>query len=198
MSWLAMMAAVVVGQAPAAPPLTSVAPPVQVAPVPPTPAAQPASPPPASPAPAAASSDEDGPPASNAQAGVGESQIRASFQMAEATRGALDGRWRLAGADGGALYLFQFSDSGGAPDPRATTPMAPQVEGAWQDLRRPNALNATGMFETVRRDGSRLSIVLDEGDPPRTETITLQPVGSAWSGEFVDGAARTPVTMTRQ
>jgi hypothetical protein len=195
MSWLVVMAAVVVGQAPAAPPLTSVAPPVQTAPAAPTPAAQPA----ASPAPPAASSDEDGPPASNAQSGVGETQIRASYQMAEASRGALDGRWRLAGADGGALYLFQFSDSGGAPDPRATTPMAPQVEGAWQDLRLPpNALNATGMFETVRRDGARLSIVLDEGDPPRTETITLQPAGSAWTGEFVDGATRATVTMTRQ
>ena len=191
MSWLAMMAAVVIGQAPAAAP---VAPPVQATPVPPTPAAQ-AAPTPASPA---LPSEEDGPPASNAQAGVGETQIRANYQMAEATRGALDGRWRLAQADGQVIYIFQFSDSGGAPDPRATTPMSPQVEGAWQDLRRPDALNATGMFETVRRDGATLSIVLDEGDPPRTETITLQPTGSAWTGEFTDGAARTNVTMTRQ
>jgi hypothetical protein len=186
-----MMAAVVIGQAPAAAP---VAPPVQATPVPPTPAAQ-AAPTPASPA---LPSEEDGPPASNAQAGVGETQIRANYQMAEATRGALDGRWRLAQADGQVIYIFQFSDSGGAPDPRATTPMSPQVEGAWQDLRRPDALNATGMFETVRRDGATLSIVLDEGDPPRTETITLQPTGSAWTGEFTDGAARTNVTMTRQ
>ena len=191
MSWLAMMAAVVIGQAPAAAP---VAPPVQATPVPPTPAAQ-AAPTPASPA---LPSEEDGPPASNAQAGVGETQIRANYQMAEATRGALDGRWRLAQADGQVIYIFQFSDSGGAPDPRATTPMSPQVEGAWQDLRLPpNALNATGMFETVRRDGTRLSIVLDEGDPPRTETITLQPTGSGWTGEFADGAARVAVTMTR-
>ena len=193
MSWLAMMAAVVIGQAPAAAP---VAPPVQATPAPAAPAVQPApTPPPASPA---LPSDEDGPPASNAQAGVGESQIRASYQNAEATRGALDGRWRLAGADGQVIYVFQFSDSGGAPDPRATTPRSPQVEGAWQDLRRPNALNATGMFETVRHDGAKLAIVLDEGDPPRTETITLQPTGSAWTGEFVDGPTRTNVTMTRQ
>jgi hypothetical protein len=192
MSWLAILAAVVVGQAAAAP-LTSAAPPVQPAPVAPTPVAQPA------PAPPAASIDEDGPPASNAQAGVGETQIRASYQNAEATRGALDGRWRLAGANGQAIYVFQFSDSGGAPDPRATTPMSPQVEGAWQDLRLPpNALNATGMFETVRRDGGKLSIVLDEGVPPHTETVTLQPNGSAWAGDFVDGGTRVAVTMTRQ
>jgi len=193
MSWLAIIAAVVVGQTPAAAaPLTSAAPPAPATPTAPAPAPPPAASP-------ALPSDEDGPPASNAQAGVGETQIRANFQMAEASRGALDGRWRLAGADGRALYLFQFSDSGGAPDPRATTPMSPQVEGAWQDLRLPpNALNGTGMFETVRRDGTRLSIVLDEGAPPHTETITLQPTGSAWSGEFVDGATRTAVTMTRQ
>jgi hypothetical protein len=198
MSWLAMMAAVVIGQAPAAPPLTAVAPPVQAAPVPSAPTTQPAPTPTPPPAPPALPSEEDGPPASNAQAGVGETQIRASYQVAEATRGALDGRWRLAGADGQVIYVFQFSDSGGAPDARATTPMSPQVEGAWQDLRRPNALNATGMFETVRHDGAKLAIVLDEGDPPHTETITLQPMGSTWTGEFIDGAARTPVTMTRQ
>jgi hypothetical protein len=183
-SWLAVMAAVVIGQTPTPP----VAPPVQPAQAPP--AATPAAP--------VGPDGEDGPPASNAQAGVGESQIRTGYQTAEATRGALDGRWRLSLDSGQVLYVFQFSDSGGAPDPRATTPMSPQVEGAWRDMRRPDGLNASGMFETVRRYGANITIVFDEGDPPQPQTLTLQPLGSAWTGDLTIAGVRTGVTMTRE
>jgi hypothetical protein len=188
MSWLAVIAAVVIGQTPT-PPLT--------APAPPAPVAQPA---PAQTPPSApvAPDGEDGPPASNAQAGVGESQIRTSYQTAEATRGALDGRWRLSLDGGQVLYVFQFSDSGGAPDARATTPMSPQIEGAWRDMRRPDGLSASGMFETVRHDGADITIVFDEGDPPRSQTLTLQPLGSAWTGALTVAGVRTKVTMTRE
>jgi hypothetical protein len=189
MSWLAVIAAVVIGQTPT-PPLTA---PVQPAPAAPQPA--PAPPPPSTPV---APDGEDGPPASNAQAGVGESQIRTGYQSAEATRGALDGRWRLSLDGGQILYVFQFSDSGGAPDPRATTPMSPQVEGAWRDMRRPDGLSASGMFETVRHNGADLTIVFDEGDPPRPQTLTLQPLGSAWTGALTIAGVRTKVTMTRE
>jgi hypothetical protein len=183
MSWLAVIAAVVIGQTPAAPtPPAAAVQPVQTAP----------------PAAPVAPSDEEGPPASNAQANVGESQIRTGFQAAEATRGSLDGRWRLALDDGQVLYVFQFSDSGGAPDPRATTPMSPQIEGAWRDMRRPDGLNASGMFETVRRNGADISILFDEGDPPQPQTLTLQPLGGAWSGELLIAGVRTRVTMTRE
>ena len=184
MSWLAVIAAVVVGQTPAAPvaPPAAAVQPVQTAP----------------PSARVAPSDEEGPPASNAQAGVGESQIRTGFQAAEATRGSLDGRWRLALDDGQVLYVFQFSDSGGAPDPRATTPMSPQIEGAWRDMRRPDGLNGSGMFETVRRNGADISILFDEGDPPQPQTLTLQPLGGAWSGELLIAGVRTRVTMTRE
>jgi hypothetical protein len=183
MSWVAVIAAVVVGQTPAA------------ATAPPTVAAQPVQTAPATPV---APDDEEGPPASNAQAGVGEAQIRTGFQAAEATRGSLDGRWRLALDSGEVLYVFQFSDSGGAPDPRATTPMSPQIEGAWRDMRRPDGLNASGMFETVRHDGADISIVFDEGDPPQPQTLTLQPLAGAWSGELLVAGGRTRVTMTRE
>jgi hypothetical protein len=192
MSWLAVIAAVVIGVAPT-PPLTAPAPPAPV--VQPTPTPAPAPAPPSTPV---VPDGEDGPPASNAQAGVGESQIRTSYQTAEATRGALDGRWRLSLDGGQELYIFQFSDSGGAPDARATTPMSPQVEGAWRDMRHPDGLNASGMFETVRHNGADLTIVFDEGEPPRPQTLTLQPLGSAWTGALTIAGVRTKVTMTRE
>jgi hypothetical protein len=185
-SLLAVLAAVVVGQAPA-----TVAAPAQ-----PPPAAQPAAPAP-TPAPAAPDS-EDGPPASNAQAGVGETQIRTGYQAAESTRGALDGSWRLNADSGQLLYEFQFSDSGGAPDPRATTPMSPQVEGAWRDMRHPDGLDTSGMFETVRHYGAGITIVFDEGDPPQPQTLTLDPQGSGWTGQLTIAGVKIRVTMTRE
>jgi hypothetical protein len=192
MSWLAVIAAVVIGETPTPPPVA--------APAQPPPAAQPAPAPTPTPAPSVpvAPDGEDGPPASNAQAGFGETQIRTSYQTAEATRGALDGRWRLSLNGGQVLYVFQFSDSGGAPDPRATTPMSPQVEGAWRDMRRPDGLNASGMFETVRHNGADIVIVFDEGDPPQPQTLILQPLGGAWAGDLATAGVHTRVTMTRE
>ena len=192
MTWLAVIAAVVIGQTAAPAPVPAPAPP---------PAAQPEPSPAAPVAPVApvAPIDEEGAPVQNGQANIGESQIRTNFQAAEAARGSLDGRWRLTLPDGGqTLYVFQFSDSGGAPDARATTPMSPQVEGAWRDMRRPDALNASGMFETVRRDGGKLTVVFDEGQPPQPQTLVLQPAGDAWTGDLTIGGVQTKVAMTRE
>jgi hypothetical protein len=190
MTWLGVIAAVVIGQAPPPAPVA--------APAPPPPAAQP-QPTLAPPVAPVAPVDEEGAPVQNGQANIGESQIRTNFQTAEAARGSLDGRWRLTLPDGGqTLFVFQFSDSGGAPDARATTPMSPQVEGAWRDMRRPDALNASGMFETVRRDGARLTIVFDEGQPPQAQSLILQPVGAAWTGDLTIGGVETKVAMTRE
>ena len=40
------------------------------------------------------------------------------------------------------------------------------------------------MFETVRHNGANITIVFDEGDPPQPQTLTLQPAGSAWTGDL--------------
>jgi hypothetical protein len=199
MSWLALIAAEVIGAAqPAAAPPAPPAPPAVVQPAPtstpaPSPAPAPAPAPPASPE----MDDEGGVVPLSSQPQVGESQIRSSFQAAEAMRGALDGRWRLAAADGGPpIYVFQFSDSGGAPDARATTPMAPQVEGSWRDMRRPDALNGSGITETIRRDSQGMTIVFYEDN--QEQTFVLQPAGAAWTGELMLAGVRTKVLMTRE
>jgi hypothetical protein len=200
MSWLALIAAEVIG---AGQPATAVPPPtppaaVQAAPAraqTPAPAPEPAPAP--TPALVQGMDDEGGVVPLSSQPEVGESQIRANFQTAEAARGALDGRWRLAPADGGApIYVFQFSDSGGAPDARATTPMAPQVEGAWRDMRRPDALNGSGITETIRRNAQGITIVFYEDS--QQQTFDLQPAGAAWTGELMLAGVRTKVLMTRE
>jgi hypothetical protein len=194
MSWLALIAAEVIGAAqPAAAPPAPPTPPAVVQPAP-TPAPAGSSP---APPPAPGMDDEGGVVPLSSQPQVGESQIRANFQTAEAARGALDGRWGLARADGGPpIYVFQFSDSGGAPDPRATTPMAPQVEGSWRDMRRPDALNGSGITETIRRDAQGITIVFYEDD--QEQTFVLQPAGAAWTGDLMLAGVRTKVLMTRE
>lgn len=202
MSWLALIAAQVIGATqPAAALPQPAAPPVLSAPVAqPTPpaATQPVPPPAQGSAPSAiVRDDEGGVVPLSSQPEVGESQIRANYQSAEAARGALDGRWALAPADGGPpIYVFQFSDSGGAADARATTPMAPQVEGAWRDMRRPDALNGSGITETIRRDAQGITIVFYEDN--QAQTFVLQPAGTAWTGQLMLGGARTKVLMTRE
>ncbi|HZC17489.1 MAG TPA: hypothetical protein VE309_12075 [Caulobacteraceae bacterium] len=195
MSWLALIAAEVIGvtqPAPAAAPPST--PPAAIQPAP-TPAATPAPAPTTTPTPG--EDEEGGVVPLSSQPEVGESQIRANFQTAEARRGALDGRWGLARADGGPpIYVFQFSDSGGAPDARATTPMSPQVEGSWRDMRRPDALNGSGITETIRRNGQGLTIVFYEDN--QQQTFDLQPAGAAWTGDVTLAGVRTKVLMTRE
>ena len=62
----------------------------------------------------------------------------------------MDGSWMLAAA-GQPLYAFQLTDRNGA------------VEGAWRDLRRAGALDASGFFEVVERTGGGLTFRFDGG-----------------------------------
>lgn len=188
---LALFAAIVVGETPPTPSSSPPPPPLS------SPAPTPAPPAPSPPvAPTPPSTAPEPPTAPSDQ--VGEAQIRAGFKAAEAARGPLDGRWRLARADGEALFDFQFSDSGGAPDERAASPDTPQIEGAWLDLRRPGALYALGVFASVKRDPDGLSLLFYEGAPPQAQSVTLRSMfGDVWTGELAAGGLRTKVTMTR-
>src|SRR5579859_4290776 len=50
-----------------------------------------------------------------------QAAVQAAYAAAQARRGGLDGRWRLTGADGQPLYIFQFTDPGPSPDPRSSS-----------------------------------------------------------------------------
>jgi hypothetical protein len=124
--------------------------------------------------------------------------VRAAYGAAEARRGGLDGRWRLTDARGQALYIFQISDPGGAPDPRSSNPRVPVIEGAWRDPRREGTRHDAGFLSSVQRDGAGLVVRFVDRDPSRPQVVTLRPrAGGDWTGEIAGEAAAKAVVMSR-
>lgn len=123
-----------------------------------------------------------------------QAAVQAAYAAAQARRGGLDGRWRLTGADGQPLYIFQFTDPGPSPDPRSSSPSVPVIEGAWRDPSRPGAAGS-GFLDSVQRDGEDLVVRFHDQD--RAQVVTLHPRGGGWSGGIEGEAASRPVAMSR-
>ncbi|HEY8615299.1 hypothetical protein [Phenylobacterium sp.] len=109
-----------------------------------------------------------------------ESRLRASFASAQSFLGPLDGAWTLAGPTGG-LYELKLVDRGNGV-----------VEGAWRDLRRPGALNASGFVTEIRRDAGQLALRFG----PASATFTGG-YGGAWTGELTEAGQRRAVTLRK-
>jgi len=127
-----------------------------------------------------------------------QAAVRAAFDAAQARRGVLDGRWRLAAGDGRALYIFQFSDPGQIPDPRSSSPNAPVIEGSWLDPGR-DKLDGSGFLSSVQRQGDDLTLSFEPtSDARRGHTVVLRrrPSGD-WVGRLESGGASQPVVMSR-
>jgi len=176
---------------PTAPPVTP--PPVAAAPPPPTPAAAAPSPP-VTYVPRPTTLGEpthleetgkapDGPPSPSDL--YFESRVRASFAAAQGMQGPLDGRWvvRSIGAD---LFVLQLVDKNQG-----------MVEGAWRDLRRKGATDASGFIEQVQRTGGELTIRIRPrpGDDP--VQMSLHPLGDGWTGELIERGERRVVSLKR-
>ena len=110
-----------------------------------------------------------------------ESRLRASSASAQGFQGPLDGGWTLAAAEG-ELIAFQLVDRNGA------------VEGAWRDLRRKGALDASGFIDQVERVGGDVTFrfaagakvaVLRAGDDGR------------WTGELIEAGRSRAVSLRR-
>ena len=111
-----------------------------------------------------------------------ESRIRASMASVRQFQGALDGGWTLAAPDGD-LFAFQLVDRGTG-----------MVEGAWRDLRRPGALDASGFVDTIERTGGELVLRFDAG----TRTVRLRAgARGGWTGELVEPEGTRPVSLRR-
>jgi hypothetical protein len=124
--------------------------------------------------------------------------VRSAYAAAQARRGVLDWRWRLADARGRELYVFQFSDPGDIPDPRSSSPFVPVIEGAWRDPRRDGTHQGSGFLDSVRRDGADLVVRFIDHDPDHPQVVTLHPgAEGAWSGAIEGEAPSKAVVMRR-
>ena len=114
------------------------------------------------------------------------SGVRSNFQAREARQGDLDGRWTLSDPDGKGLYVFQFADPGPGRGP---------VEGAWRDLARQGAPNASGFLDAADRTGSALSLSFEETG--RLTITLIQGADGRWTGVIHDADRTKPVIMTK-
>jgi len=122
------------------------------------------------------------PPQEGALSGVAyDSRIRASMVSAQGFQGPLDGGWTLMSPEG-PLYAFQLVDRGTGA-----------VEGAWRDLRRPGALNASGFVDMVEQLGGEVVLRFDG-----SRVATLHAGGDGrWSGELDEAGGRRAVSLAR-
>ncbi|TAJ69271.1 MAG: hypothetical protein EPO51_23720 [Phenylobacterium sp.] len=119
------------------------------------------------------------PPPTSAEAAY-DSRLRSSAASVQGFLGPMDGGWTLA-ADSQPLYAFQLVDKNGS------------VEGAWRDLRRPGAVDASGFFEIVERTGGDLTFRFEGGG-----VAVLHPEGGHWSGRLTEGGRSEAVSLTRR
>jgi hypothetical protein len=109
-----------------------------------------------------------------------ESRVRASMASAQGFQGPLDGGWTLAGP-AGELYALQLVDRAGA------------LQGAWRDLRKPGALDASGFIDQAERVGSDVTLRFG----PMVAVLQSSADGR-WSGELTEGGRTQAVSLRRR
>ncbi len=77
-----------------------------------------------------------------------DARVRSAMASAQALRGPLEGGWVLS-AGGKDLYALELMDRNGT------------VDGAWRDLSRVAALNASGFIAPTERIEGRLSLTIN-------------------------------------
>ena len=108
-----------------------------------------------------------------------DDRLRSSMAAAQALRGRLEGGW-IVSANGHDLYALELIDRNG------------MVEGAWRDLRRPGALEASGFIAPTDRVEGRLTLQLGA----RRVSLGLDRDGS-WRGVLQPAAGAQEVSLRR-
>lgn len=104
-----------------------------------------------------------------------DARLKASAGAVRAYQGPLDGGW-IVSAEGVDLYALRLTDRDGV------------VDGAWRDLRRPGALDASGFLLGSAREGEAVTLRFGGA------TLVLRSAAAGWSAELTEaGAARTAV-----
>ena len=93
--------------------------------------------------------------------------------------GPMDGGWTLS-ASGRDLYVFQLTDRNGA------------VQGAWRDLQRSGALDASGFIDQIERTEVGLTLRIAD----RFVTLRADLEGR-WTGDLTEAGLREAVTLHR-
>lgn len=116
-----------------------------------------------------------------------EARLRASFLSAQGMKGPLEGGWTLTDAAGGRLYGLQLVDSTGGT-----------VDGAWRDLRRPGAINASGLIVGAARVGNQFTLRFYAQGYGEPVVATLSATADGrWSGELSEKGERRMVYLQR-
>lgn len=108
-----------------------------------------------------------------------DSRLRSSAASVQSFQGPLDGGWTLS-SDARPLYAVELADRNGS------------VEGAWRDLRRAGALDASGFFDVVERTGGEVTFRFTDGI-----VAVLHAQDGRWAGELTEGGRRERVSLTR-
>jgi hypothetical protein len=120
----------------------------------------------------------DGPPTPADQAY--DARLRSSAAMVRSFQGPMEGGWTLS-AGGRDVYALQLIDRGG------------WVDGAWRDLRRPGARDASGFIEGVRPSGGSVTFHLAAG-----AIAVLRASQGRWTGQLTEGGRTEAVTLVRR
>lgn len=116
-----------------------------------------------------------------------ESRLRASFLSAQGMQGPLEGSWVIAATNGGQLYHLQLVDAFGG-----------SIDGAWRDLRRPGAIDSSGLIVGAQRIGSQFTVRFYP--PGAREAVVANltaTLDGRWTGELSEHGRRQSVVLRR-
>lgn len=107
-----------------------------------------------------------------------ELAVLGGASAAQGSRGALDGGWSLASAEGAPLFALQLVDEGDGS----------VVEGAWRDLAADARLHRSGFLSLVGRGIGETIITFYEPGAGGATTARLTPaLDGTWRGELARG-----------
>ena len=120
----------------------------------------------------------DGPPTSDDLAY--DSRLKSSMASAQSFQGPMEGGWTLV-AGGRELYAFQLVDRNGA------------VEGAWRDVRRVGALDASGFIDQVERTDGAMTLRIGA-----LVVVLHANADGRWVGEITEAGRTQAVSLRRR
>ncbi|MGH6908825.1 MAG: hypothetical protein ACREE0_03585 [Phenylobacterium sp.] len=115
-----------------------------------------------------------------------DSRLKSSFASAQGYQGPLDGGWTLAAKGAEDLFALQLVDR------------TDRLEGAWRDLRRKGALDASGLVNTIERNGSDVILRFAAGGADPVTATLHGTYNGDWTGELTEGGRTRPVILLRR